>query len=258
MHPYLRATLNFLNANIPHKDWFIAGGAAASDIFNDIDVYFTSRDAYDLAVPHFTFTYNTSNASSFDLELSFQRHTVQFIRRGFGDHISIVEGFDLNASRCVIFPDGRRYNHPSSRLPLHFTLQSMNRHTINRFSKYVADKGFACNPMMIQLFTSLLHADVIEVEDYYDNTTTKLRISPINQFRSYNRTSSLLSLIYSAIDDLPPHLRLKRSAYLFRCWSNDRPPIYDYLSTEILHAYHTAYRLPPHPRVLAENPEYLV
>lgn len=259
MHHYIRATLDFLNDIIPHKDWFIAGGAAVSDNFNDIDVFFTCREAYDIAVAlPINFTYITSNAKTFKFEASYRSHDIQFICRSFGDHITIVEGFDLNASRCVIFPDGTRYNHPTCRLPLYFTKESINKDTLTRFAKYVYKKEIVPSPSVIPLITELLLNDTYETADYYDGTDRLVTISPITLLLSFNMSLRLLDIVYAAISDLPADLRLKRSAYLFTCWSDRRPPLPDSVPTELLHSYSTIYNLPPHQRVIDENPEYLV
>ena len=259
MHHYIRATLDFLNDIIPHKDWFIAGGAAASDNFNDVDVFFTSREAFDAAacLP-LKFNYVTFNAKTLTFEASSQSHDIQFICRSFGDHVTIVEGFDLNASRRVIFPDGTRYSHPTAHLPLYFTKESINKDTLTRFAKYVHQKKLTPSFSVIPLITELLLNDTYETSDYYDNTDRPVLISPIAQLRSYNLSTDLLHVVYSAISALPSDLRLKRSAYLFTCWSNVRPPIPDSVPTELLHSYSTIYNLPPHQRVIDENPEYLL
>ena len=259
MHTYLRATLDFLNDTIPHKDWFIAGGAAVSDNFNDIDVFFTCREAYDIAVAlPITFTHTTSNAKTFRFNASYQGHNIQFICCSFGDHITIVEGFDLNASRRVIFPDGTRYNHPTCRLPLYFTKESINKDTLMRFAKYVYKKEIVPSPSVIPLITELLLNDTYEITDYYDGTDRLVTISPIAQLRSFNMSLRLLNIAYTAISALPADLRLKRSTYLFTCWSKRRPPLPDSVPTELLHSYSTIYNLPHHQRVFDENPEYLL
>ena len=259
MHPFIRATLDFLNNIIPHKDWFIAGGAAASDNFNDVDVFFTSREAFDAAASlPLKFNYTTSNAKTFEFEASCQAYNIQFICRNFGDHVTIVEGFDLNASRHVIFPNGTRYNHPTARLPLYFTKELINKATLTRFAKYVYQKNLIPSSSVIPLITELLLNDTYETTDYYDSTYRPLLISSIAQLRNYNLSSHLLDIAYAAISDLPADLRLKRGAYLFTCWSNVRPPLPDSVPTELLHSYSIIYNLPPHQRVIDETPEYLL
>lgn len=259
MHHYIRATLDFLNDIIPHKDWFIAGGAAASDNFNDVDVFFTSREAFNAAASlPIKFNSTTFNAKTFTFEAHYHSHDIQFICRNFGDHITIIEGFDLNASRHVIFPNGTRYNHPTACLPLYFTKESINKDTLTRFAKYVYQKKLTPSPSVIPLITELLLNDTYETTDYYDNTYRPLLISPIAQLRNYSLSSRLLDITYAAISDLPADLRLKRSAYLFTCWSNVRPPLPDSVPTELLHSYSIVYNLPPHQRVIDENPEYLL
>ena len=259
MHPYLQATLDFLNDIIPHKDWFIAGGSAASESYNDVDVYFTSQQAYDIAAAlPIDFNIVTSNAKTFKFKDPFQTRDIQFISRHVGDHVSVVESFDLNKSRAVIFPDGTRYNHESSQLPLYFTLDTLNRVTISRFAKYVYVKGFEPDLDMVPIFTTLLQSDSVEVEDYYDNQTTKIRIAPVTQLCNYNVCEQTLQFAYAALEGLPSELRLRRYLYLFTCWSRAQPPRDDSLSTEHLYAYSKIYNVPHHQRVFDENPEYLL
>ena len=260
MHTYLRATLDFLNDTIPHKDWFIAGGSAASEYYNDVDVYFTSQQAYDTAAAlPIDFDIVTSNAKTFKFKAPFQTRDIQFISRYVGDHVSVVENFDLNKARRVIFPDGSRYNHKSSQLPLHFTLDTLNRDTISRFVKYVYVKGFEPDPNMVPIFTTLLQSDSVEVEDYYNNNqTAKIRIAPVTQLRNYNVCEQTLQFAYAALEGLPSELRLRRYLYLFTCWAHEKPPRDDSLSTEHLYAYSKIYNVPHHQRVFDENPEYLL
>lgn len=259
MHHYLQATLNFLNDIIPNKDWFIAGGSAASESYSDVDVYFTSQQAYDIAAAlPLNFLIVTSNAKTFEFKASSQTRNIQFISRHIGDHVSVIESFDLNKARCVIFPDGTRYNHKSSQLPLHFTLDTFNKDTISRFAKYIHFKGFEPDPSMISVFTTLLQSDLVAVEDYYDNQIIKVSISHIKQLYSYYACEQTLQFAYAALEGLPPELRLRRYLYLFNYWKHLQLPIQDTLSTEFLYAHHKVYSTPIHPRVIAENPEYLI
>ena len=259
MHHYIRATLDFLNDIIPHKDWFIAGGSAASEYYNDVDVYFTSQQAYDTAAAlPIDFDIVTSNAKTFKFKAPFQTRDIQFIKRHVGDHVSVVESFDLNKSRAVIFPDGSRYYHPSFSLPLHFDRATFNKDTIIRFAKYVAEKHFTPSPHMMPIFTELLRESFIEVNDYYNDNQTKVKIFPYKQLRVYNRSSETLQFAYAAIETLPPDLRMLRYLYLFTCWSHAQPPRDDSLSTEHLYAYSKIYNEPHHQRVFDENPEYLL
>lgn len=265
MHEDILYALKFFNQHIPHKNWFIAGGCAASDVFNDIDIYFHSLDDYKIATDTIQkVDYSTNNGVTFDLAIEYQifkpsaKRTIQFIKRHVGDHVSVVESFDLNKSRAVIFPDGSRYYHPSSSLPLHFDRTSLNKDTISRFAKYIYVKGFEPGPDMIPVFTALLQTDLVEVEDYYDNQTTKVRITPITRLRNYNLCNETLQFAYAAIEGLPPELRLHRYLYLFTCWKQVQPPMQDTLSTEHLYAYSKIYDVPYHQRVFDENPEYLL
>ena len=265
MHANILYALKVFNQHIPHKNWFIAGGCAASDIFNDIDIYFHSMEDYTAAISIIPeIEYSTNNGVTFGLEV--EHHifkpsaecTIQFIKRHVGDHVSVVESFDLNKSRAVIFPDGSRYYHPSFSLPLHFDLFSLNRDTITRFAKYIAYKHFTPAPHMIPIFTELLRESSIEVNDYYSNEQTKVKISPYTQLLTYNQSPEALQFAYAAIETLPPDLRMLRYLYLFTCWSSVQPPIQDTLSTECLYAYSKIYNVPHHQRVIDENPEYLL
>ena len=265
MHEDILYALKFFNQHIPHKNWFIAGGCAASDVFNDIDIYFHSMEDYTAAisiVPKIDYT--TNNGVTFNLAMEYQilrpsaTRTVQFIKRHVGDHVYVVESFDLNKSRAVIFPDGSRYYHPSFSLPLHFDLSSLNKDTIPRFAKYITDKCFTPSPHMRPIFTELLRESFIEVDDYYSGEQTKVKIFPYTQLRMYNQSRETLQFAYAAIETLPPDLRMLRYLYLFACWFYAQPPRNDSLSTEHLYAYSKIYNLPHHQRVIAENPEYLI
>lgn len=263
MHADILYALNHLNNTIPHKNWFIAGGCAASDSFTDIDIYFHSMQDYSAAYQQITGTaYSSANATSFNIkQLSLhgtRKIPVQYIKRHVGDHVSVVESFDLNKSRAVIFPDGSRYYHPSFSLPLHFDLSSLNKNTITRFAKYIAEKHFTPSPHMIPIFTELLRESFIKVDDYYNDEQTKVKIFPYTQLCVYNQSPEALQFAYTVIETLPPDLRMLRYLYLFTCWSRAQPPRDDSLSTEHLYVYSKIYNVPHHQRVFDENPEYLL
>lgn len=266
MHTDILYALKFLNEHLPHKNWFIAGGSAASDVFDDIDVYFHSMEDYNKAISTIQrFDYSTNNGVTFDLVIedqvsgsSTKQRAIQFIKRHVGDHISVVESFDLNKSRAVIFPDGSRYYHPSFTEPLHFSLASIRQNTIFRFGKYINLKHFIPHPDMVPLVASLLAVDTIEVEDYYEGKQIKAQVVPISQAVPYNYSDTALQFIIDAINLLQPTDRINRFTYLFRQWYNKRPPISDTSSTEFLYAHHKVYSTPIHPRIIAENPEYLI
>ena len=266
MHTDILYALKFFNEHIPHKNWFIAGGCAASDVFNDIDIYFHSIEDYKIATDIMQrYDHITSNAVTFSLAIedqvsgpSAKQRTIQFIKRHVGNHISVVESFDLNKSRAVIFPDGSRYYHPSFTEPLHFSLTSFNKDTSPRFAKYITEKHFTPSPHTISILTELLREPFIEVSDYYNDEQTKVKLSPYTQLRTYNQSPEALQFAYAAIEALPPDLRMLRYLYLLACWYHAQPPRDDSLSTEHLYAYSKIYNLPHHERVINENPEYLL
>ena len=265
MHEDILYALKFFNQQIPHKNWFIAGGCAASDVFNDIDIYFHSMADYIAAISIIPkIEYSTNNGVTFDLAVEHHifrpsaRRTIQFIKRHVGDHVSVAESFDLNKSRAVIFPDGSRYYHPSFSLPLYFDLPSLNKDTITRFAKYITDKHFTPAPHMLPIFTELLRESFIEVDDYYSDEQTKVKISPYAQLLTYNQSPEALRFAYTAIETLPSDLRMLRYLYLFTCWAHVKPPRDASLSTEHLYAYSKIYNMPHHQRVFDENPEYLL
>ena len=263
MHADVLYVLTYLNTIIPHKNWFIAGGCAASDNFTDIDVYFHSMQDYNAACQQTTHaTYNSANAVSFNIEQShpydMRKIPVQYIKRHVGDHVSVVETFDLNKSRYVIFPDGSTYAHPSTSELLNFTLSSMNRDTLSRFGKYINNKHFTPHPDLVPLVASLLATDLLEVDDYYEDTQLKVKVVPISQVEHYNYSDITMHFIIDAINLLQPTDRINKFTYLFQRWQFKRPPISDTSSTEFLYAHHRVYSTPIHPRVIAENPEYLI
>lgn len=266
MHTDILYALKFFNEHIPHKNWFIAGGCAASDVFNDIDIYFHSIEDYKIATDTIQrCDYSTNNGVTFDLAIedqvsgpSAKQRTIQFIKRHVGDHVSVVESFDLNKSRAVIFPDGSRYYHPSFTEPLHFSFTSLNKDTIPRFAKYITEKHFTPSPHMISVFTELLREPFIEVEDYYEDVQIKTKVMPISQVEHYNNSNTAMHFIVDAINLLQPTDRINKFMYLFQRWQFKRPPISDASSTEFLYAHHRVYSTPIHPRVITENPEYLL
>lgn len=263
MHADVLHVLDRLNSIIPHKNWFIAGGCAASNYFSDIDVYFHSMQDYSAACQQITDTaHNSANATSFNIEqLSLhgtRKIPVQFIKRHVGDPVSIVETFDLNKSRYVIFPNGSTYAHPSTSELLNFTLSSMNKDTLFRFGKYINIKHFIPHPDMIPLVASLLATDLLEVKDYYEGKQLKVKVIPISQVEHYVHSDTAMHFIIDAINLLQPMDRISKFTYLFQRWYDKRPPISNTSSTEFLYAHHKVYSTPIHPRVIAENPEYLI
>ena len=263
MHAEVLYVLYRLNSIIPHKNWFIAGGCAASDYFSDIDVYFHSMQDYHDAFKQLNdWTHLSANAASFTIEQPHLQGTrmipVQYVRRHVGDHVSVVETFDLNQSRYVIFPDGSTYAHPSTSELLTFTLSSMNKDTLFRFGKYINDKHFIPHPDMIPLVASLLAVDIIVVEDYYEGKPLKAQVVPISQVEHYINSDVAMHFIVDAINLLQPTDRINKFTYLFQRWQARRPPISDTSSTEFLYVHHKVYSTPIHPRVIAENPEYLI
>ena len=266
MHTDILYALKFFNEHLPHKNWFIAGGCAASDVFNDIDVYFHSMEDYNKAISTIQRSnYSTNNGVTFDLVIedqvsdsSTKQRAIQFIKRQVGDHISVVESFDLNKSRAVIFPDGSRYYHPSFTEPLHFSPASIHKDTILRFGKYINLKHFIPHPDMVPLVASLLAVDSIVIKDYYDGELLEARVVPISQAVPYNYSDTALQFIIDAINLLQPTDRINKFTYLFQRWYDKRPPISDTSSTEFLYAHHRVYSTPIHPRIIAENPEYLI
>ena len=72
MHAAILYALKFFNQHIPHKNWFIAGGCAASDVFNDIDIYFHSIEDYKIATDTIQkVDYSTNNGVTFDLRMEY-------------------------------------------------------------------------------------------------------------------------------------------------------------------------------------------
>ena len=271
MHTDISYALQFLNNIIPHKNWFIAGGCLASDTFNDIDVYFTTQeDAISAISKISTTTHNTPNAVTFLLEIppsnlisalnifAKRDRQIQFIRRSTGSHVDILEGFDLNKSRYALFPDGTRYAHPTTALPLHFTLDLFNKDTIRRYAKYVIEKGFTVDTVVHHNFVSILAQDTMVVNDYYDGISSTVTLHTIPQFRNYNQSLSTMNLLHDCIEQLPAYLRLKRYLYILQMWRNEQPPFFDTLSTEYLYAYCKTFNRPMPARVYQECPEYLV
>ena len=129
-----------LNHTIPHKNWFIAGGAAATNFiderFSDIDVYFYSEDDYKKALSSIPYKSQESHsASTFFID----NNLYQFVKCRFGSPYEIFETFDLSKSCVAVLPTGETIRSPKFDKPLY--IKCLNIETMNRFNKYVKSKG---------------------------------------------------------------------------------------------------------------------
>jgi len=160
------ATLNHI---IPHKNWFISGGSAATNfidgIFGDIDVYFYSEDDYKKALNSVSYIpQESSSASTFFIG----NHLYQFVKCEFGSPYEIFKTFDLNKSCIAILPTGETIKSPEFDKPLY--IKCLNIETMNRFNKYVKSKGFKYDKVaLISILERLIVNNSIKLTTYYDN-----------------------------------------------------------------------------------------
>ena len=158
-----------LNHTIPHKDWFIAGGAAATNFINgrfgDVDVYFYSEDDYKKALSSVSnISIESSSASTFFIG----DHLYQFVKCEFGSPYEIFKTFDLNKSCIAVLPTGETIKSSEFDKPLY--IKSLNIETMNRFNKYVKSKGFKYDKVaLINILERLIVNDLIKLTNYYDN-----------------------------------------------------------------------------------------
>ena len=158
-----------LNHTIPHKDWFIAGGAAATNFINgrfgDVDVYFYSEDGYKKALSSVSnISIESSSASTFFIG----DHLYQFVKCEFGSPYEIFKTFDLNKSCIAVLPTGETIKSSEFDKPLY--IKSLNIETMNRFNKYVKSKGFKYDKVaLISILERLIVNNSIKLTTYYDN-----------------------------------------------------------------------------------------
>ena len=166
MKATILATLNHI---IPHKNWFISGGSAATNFidgrFGDIDVYFYSEDDYKKALSSVS---NTVIESSLASTFFIGNHLYQFVKCRFGSPYEVFETFDLNKSCTAVLPTGETIRSPEFDKPLY--IKCLNIETMNRFNKYVKSKGFKYDKVaLINILERLIVNDLIKLTNYYDN-----------------------------------------------------------------------------------------
>lgn len=115
----LSRSMEFLNKEIPHKNWFISGSVANTRIKDpgDIDVFFLTEQDYiaaHAALSALTSIYQyqdtlTPNAATFNT--SRVHLPVQLIKKTFGTTEEVFNSFDINACKKAILPDGTRIQH---------------------------------------------------------------------------------------------------------------------------------------------------
>ena len=124
------------------KGWFISGSYANRDVENprDIDVYFEDSELQRYifngvlcSYPE-TFSVIAETHLSITIDIATIGIPIQLIKRT-GSYLHIVEDFDLNVCKKVLFTNGEYWEHPAVTEPLHVC--KFNYDTTERFFKYL-------------------------------------------------------------------------------------------------------------------------
>lgn len=184
LRPDTKKVLNILGNLIGTTGWFISGSFANIQVGNpkDIDIFFTSKTAYDNAVNRMTsrdgvlvgIQVVTDNALTFYVE---NVGDIQFIHKYFGTPREIFKTFDLNVCKKAIMPSGALLQDDTANSELHIC--NINGDTFNRYFKYA--KRLYSHHKIMRLGKQLVDNYILDdtlVEYFYDNVTS---IIPTNQ-----------------------------------------------------------------------------
>lgn len=167
------------------KGWFISGSFANSDVEepSDVDVYFTDEKLLD-EVPSLIFNKDDicviiQTSRAFTVNVKGIVLNIQFIK-SHGTCEDILEKFDLNVCRKVLFPDGTIWKDPVSDEPLQ--IFNVNSCTFSRFFKYYEiyrkDSSKEAKTNIAKRIIDTFIANDDEVIDYYIGTKV---ISSVNE-----------------------------------------------------------------------------
>ena len=166
----MKSILLNLKKLIPHNNWFIAGGAAASSVYNDIDIYFYTKEDYEAALRAIPIRTITSKLADTFEYLSYK---IQYIKCTFGTPEEVFATFDLNKSCIAILPTGGIVQSADFHKPLY--IKHLSTQTIQRFIKYVEDKQFPYDrSALIYALSQIVATSTINVSDYYVSTYRKV------------------------------------------------------------------------------------
>lgn len=160
--------------------WFIAGSSATCYPYNDIDIYFESKEAfkqvYDVFITMTDKYYTTDLINLIDIQpkqsritpfsdepISVSRTPIQLICKYFGTPEEILSKFDINICRNAILPDKTYYQHPSS-LDLMY-IDNITASSVIRLNKYIF-RGF---PIDIDKYIDLVHYLCTNPDQTFEN-----------------------------------------------------------------------------------------
>ena len=173
--------------------WFIAGSSATCYPYNDIDIYFESKEAfkqvYDVFISMTDKYYTTDLVNLIDVQpkrLFGTKKTqipFQLIRKYFGTPEEILSKFDINICRNAILPDKTYYQHPSS-LDLMY-IDNITASSAIRLHKYI-NRGF---PIDTDKYIDLVHYLCTNPDQTFEN------FYDVNSSSSIRLLSELLNII---------------------------------------------------------------
>lgn len=188
--------------------WYISGSAATCATYNDIDIYFESKEAFDAVYALFASfpgynCYDMKNLievtpksqpldtffdGSTPREISRQltsKYIIQLICKFFGPPEEVLSKFDINICRNAILPDKTYYQHPTS-LDLMY-IDNITSSSANRLHKYIM-RGFPIDrDKYIEFVNYLCSNPNQKFDSFYENSMassydllrTLLSISPL-------------------------------------------------------------------------------
>ena len=170
----MKSILLDLKKLIPHNNWFIAGGAAASSVYDDIDIYFYTKEDYEAALRGIP---TTTVASKLADTFEYLSYKIQYIKCTFGTPEELFATFDLNKSCIAILPTGDMVQSADFHKPLY--IKQLSTQTMQRFIKYVENKKFPYDrSALVHTLSQIVAAPTIDVSDYYVSKGKKVFTRP--------------------------------------------------------------------------------
>ena len=189
-----KSILAQLREIMPTSDWFVAGSFAQPyTVFSDIDIYFTSEEAYNTTKEFFS-THTAEKTSScagfFEEYATFassaymvdnimwspkkvnETFALQLVRRQFGNPEQLIADVDLNVCKQYLLPDGTHYADPMAILnPFGLANKGKNFKgtTPRRFLKYLNKYNVSTGTFekLVKKFITQTISNTACVEDYY-------------------------------------------------------------------------------------------
>lgn len=204
-------TLAFLNDKLGSTGWFIAGSYAHPDIEypSDVDVFFTTEAGFnsaetiiDTVVHNSKYNpapYVSPDATTYHIAQSAMR--LQLIKKHFGTVDQILSGFDLNACKRAIMPNGTVITHPTADQSLH--IAKVNAGTFKRYFKYINYLKLKNEiPERGRELIDKYIKDDRYIEEYYDGkdistTVNKSLLKVVSQFHSLKPYAHQQALIHA-------------------------------------------------------------